>query len=180
MTNDERRRTAGAVTSFVLRPSSFVRLRPQPRAQPLVSSAQQEGDPFLHGRLDVGEGPEDRHAVAHAVDHLGQQLGAHEIHLVDGLGERIGHVELAGRRAPGRVRQHGQRQQAGGDRLLAQRAGRAMGAHRDVARVSRLSSAKRSPLPRNGASTAICCGAIPRPCTRPAISSATQSSISGW
>ena len=69
---------------------------------------------------------------AGAVDDLGQQLGAHQVHAFDGIQQGIRHVEFRRADAPARVGQLGQGQQAVAGGLIAQRARRAVRAPGDA------------------------------------------------
>ena len=80
--------------------------------------------------------PVGRHrgAGGAAIGDIGQQLGAHQVHVRDGQHQRMGHVGLARDDAPARMAQCGQGQQAERGRLLAQRARRPVRARRDAPR----------------------------------------------
>ena len=105
-------------------------VRTQPGAQPLVPPAEQESEPFLHLRLDLVEPVEVGLTILRPVRNLGQQLRAHQVHVVDGQHQRVGHVMPGRMCAPVWMAELRQRQQGQGRRFFRQRARRAVRAHR--------------------------------------------------
>ena len=167
-------------SSFVFRLSSRCAVC-QPVPQRLVSPAQQKGDAFLHGRLDLGEWPQRRNAVVRR----GRRSRPEAAPRTRSRSAMAGPARASRRTSPGGCPSSdapappaSSRQSVTGSSRSARRAGASAGAPRappagfpgrSGARRRRTAPARRSRV-----------GARLARCTRFAISSATQSSICGW
>jgi hypothetical protein len=108
-------------------------IRQQPLAEDSITIAEGEGNALLHLGHDPVEGGERE--VALPIDDLGHQLGADQVQAIDGLHQRIGHVELRRAQVPLGVSQGRQGQQRVRGGLVAEGTGGPVRAPWDAARL---------------------------------------------